>query len=65
MVWGDAGRAVPAQKEWGAEGQSTPRKNFPHLFPINKGCSSRDGGGDGTVASGWKVMIAGRCDRGP
>lgn len=44
------------------EGQSTPRKTFPHLFPINKGCSSRDGGGDGTVASGGKVVIAGRGD---
>lgn len=47
------------------KGQSTPRKAFPHLFPINKGCSSRDGGGDGTVASGGKLVIAGKGDRGP
>lgn len=46
------------------EGQSTPRKTFPHLFPINKGCSSGDEGGDGTVASGGKVVIEGRGDRG-
>lgn len=46
------------------KGQSTPRKTFTHLFSINKGCSSKDGGGDGTVASGGKVVIAGRGDRG-
>lgn len=32
------------------EGWSTPGKILSCLFPINKGCSTRDGGGDGAVA---------------
>lgn len=44
--------------------RAPPRKAFPHLFSINKGCSSRDEGGDGTVASEGKVVVAGRGDRG-
>lgn len=51
MVWGDAG-LCQLRRDGVQKGQNTPRKAFPHLFPINKGCSSRDGGGDGTVASG-------------
>lgn len=42
------------------EGWSTPRKTLSHLFPINKGCSSGDRSGDGAVASGGKMVIAGR-----
>lgn len=54
MFWGDAGRAVPAEKGWGAGGPEHFQETFPHHFPINKGCSRGDGGGDGTVASGGR-----------